>query len=90
MRTAVHADEFNLYYGALRDTNYKWLNPEPPSENILPPPYSISSVAYQYRSGQTDRRGSLSPLCDKAACIKALASWIPELTVMYGHFLRSG
>ena len=27
MRTSVYVDGFNLYYGALKRTNCKWLNP---------------------------------------------------------------
>ena len=26
MRTRVYVDGFNLYYGALKDTPFKWLN----------------------------------------------------------------
>ena len=27
MRTRVYVDGFNLYYGALKDTAFKWLDP---------------------------------------------------------------
>ena len=27
MRTQVYVDGFNLYYGALKDTPFKWLDP---------------------------------------------------------------
>jgi hypothetical protein len=26
MRTSIYIDGFNLYYGAVKDTPYKWLN----------------------------------------------------------------
>ena len=28
MRTAIYVYGFNFYYGAVKDTTYKWLNPK--------------------------------------------------------------
>ena len=36
MRTNVYIDGFNLYYGALRGTAYKWLNPWLMCQALLP------------------------------------------------------
>ncbi len=36
MRTIVYVDGFNLYYRALRDTPYRWLDPAALSDALLP------------------------------------------------------
>ena len=40
MNTNVYIDGFNLYYGALKDTPYKWLDPQALVQALLP----ISSI----------------------------------------------
>ena len=37
MRTAIYIDGFNFYYGAVKGTSYKWLNPKQLYETILKP-----------------------------------------------------
>ena len=34
LRTRVYVDGFNLYYGALKDTAFKWLDPVKPGASI--------------------------------------------------------
>ncbi len=36
MATIVYIDGFNLYYGAVKDTSYKWLNLEGMCQRLLP------------------------------------------------------
>lgn len=45
MQTNVYIDGFNLYYGALKDTAYKWLNPQALVQALLPTA-SIGRVRY--------------------------------------------
>lgn len=45
MQTNVYIDGFNLYYGAVRNTPYKWLNPELLARALLPDA-SINRVKY--------------------------------------------
>ena len=36
MQTNVYIDGFNLYYGSLKGTPYKWLNPRSMVQALLP------------------------------------------------------
>lgn len=36
MRTAVYIDEFNMYYGVLKKTEYKWLDVRKLMESMFP------------------------------------------------------
>ena len=46
MKLAVYIDGLNLYYGALKNTPYKWLNVKSLIKNILPSHLSIINVKY--------------------------------------------
>ena len=41
MRTRVYVDGFNLYYGALKGTPFKWLNPVDLARRVLPTGYVV-------------------------------------------------
>ncbi len=87
MRTIIYIDGFNLYYGALKDTHFKWLNPKQLCASILKPHHDIVSVVYctaKAKPKTTDPTVHVR----QANYIKAIESYIPELTVIYGHFLE--
>ncbi len=46
MRTRVYVDGFNLYYGALKGTPFKWLDPVLLTSLLLPPKYEIERLRY--------------------------------------------
>ena len=46
MRTFVYADGFNLYYGGLKGTAWKWLDLPSLFSKILPPNHRILAVKY--------------------------------------------
>ena len=46
MRTFVYVDGFNLYYGALKGTPWKWLDPVALLERVLQPNHRILTVKY--------------------------------------------
>lgn len=46
MRTAVYIDGFNFYYGAVKDTAYKWLDFKQLCKIILKPHHNITSIVY--------------------------------------------
>lgn len=46
MRTIVYVDGFNLYYGALKGTSFKWLDPVEFSRRALPSGLSINKIKY--------------------------------------------
>ena len=46
MRTIVYVDGFNLYYGALKGTPYRWLDILAMSRKILSPKNQIAGIKY--------------------------------------------
>lgn len=87
MRTAIYIDGFNLYYGAIKGTPYKWLDLRLLCENILKPHHKIVSIVYctaKMRSTPTDPDAPAR----QATYLKALRTHIPEINIVYGHFLK--
>ena len=46
MRTYIYIDGFNFYYGAVKDTPYKWLDFKRLFEKLLSPKNKIISIKY--------------------------------------------
>ena len=46
LRTYVYVDGFNLYYRALKNTRFKWLNLERLVKDLLDPENEISCIRY--------------------------------------------
>ena len=44
MRTNIYIDGFNLYYGSLKDTPYKWLDLKALFSRILNPDHTILAI----------------------------------------------
>ena len=86
MRTYVYIDGFNLYYGALKGTPYKWLDLKSLAQKILQPQNKILSIKYftalvssSFQDpGKTNRQTTY---------IHALENYIPEIEIHYGTFL---
>ena len=86
MRTNFYIDGFNLYYGAVRGTPYKWLNLHALARRIFPK-NETNRVRYftaRVQSRPDDPRQAQR----QQAYIRALET-IPLLTVHYGRFLTS-
>jgi hypothetical protein len=85
IRTYVYIDGFNFYYGAVKDTPYKWLDFKRLLTLLLDKKHKIESIKYFTArvSGKTDPD---QPIRQKTY-IRALEKTIPELSVYYGHFL---
>lgn len=85
LRTYVYVDGFNLYYGALKKTEHKWLDLKVLFENLLQNNHKIERIKYftALVGGKFDPN---NPIRQKIY-IDALESYIPEITVKYGHFL---
>ena len=88
MRTAVYIDGFNFYYGAVKDTAYKWLDPKHLCETILRPDNNIISIVY-CTTKVSPRPTDPSVSIRQATYLKAIQSYIPELSVIFGHFLET-
>jgi len=46
MRTYIYVDGFNLYYRAVKDTPYNWLDFKKVFEYLLDPSHQIISIKY--------------------------------------------
>lgn len=84
MRTRVYVDGFNLYYGALKGTPFKWLNPVDLACRVLPAGYVVDKLLYftAHVSGVSDPGAPAR----QHAYITALRT-LPEVEVHFGSFL---
>jgi NYN domain len=86
MLTNFYIDAFNLYYGCLKGTSYKWLNLESlchlsfPSDQVHRIRYFTARVKARPSDPQQPVR--------QAAYLRALAT-LPCISIHYGHYLQS-
>ena len=59
MRTRIYVDGFNLYYGALRGTRFKWLNLVELARQLLPAGHAVDRLNY-YTARVSGVSGALS------------------------------
>ena len=86
MKTNVYIDGFNFYYGAVKNTPYKWLNYRTFLEKTFPK-NTIASIKYFTARVSARPHNPDAPLRQQTY-LRALAT-VPDLTVIYGHFLVS-
>ena len=84
MRTRVYVDGFNLYYGALKGTAFKWLDPVKLAYQLLPAGYSVSKLKY-FTARVSGIQDAGAP-ARQQAYLNALAT-LPEVEVLWGTFL---
>jgi uncharacterized LabA/DUF88 family protein len=83
-RTYIYIDGFNLYYGAVKGTSYKWLNLRRMCELLLPK-NDIVRVKY-FTAKVSSRAGDLGQPARQQIYLRALQT-LPNLEIIYGHFL---
>ncbi len=86
MRTFVYVDGFNLYYGAVRDTPYKWLDISQLARRLLPP-NKILRIKY-FTALVSGRPGDPDQPVRQQIYLRALQT-IPHLEIVLGHFLTN-
>jgi len=84
MATTVYIDGFNLYYGALRGTPYKWLDLKALCQRILPKD-EISQIRY-FTARVSARPDDPQQAQRQQVYLRALAT-LPLVSIHYGHFL---
>lgn len=84
IRTYVYIDGFNLYYGALKGTPFRWLNPVALAAQLVPASHTISKV--KYFSARVSGAADPSSPRRQQAYISALAT-LPEVQTYFGRFL---
>lgn len=85
MTTNVYIDGFNLYYGALRNTPYRWLNPETLCQLLLPK-NTIGQIRY-FTALVSARPNDPGQPLRQQLYLRALAALYPMVSVHLGHFL---
>ena len=86
MRTFVYVDGFNLYYGALKGSPFKWLDLVSLFEKVLQPRHDILKVKYfTARVSGTPTDPSKPQRQD--VYLRGLQHYRPEVEVYFGHFL---
>jgi len=86
-RTIVYVDGFNLYYGALRGTPFKWLDLDALFGKVLGPQNRLVKIKYFTALVQptpTDPNVHVR----QSAYLLALQAHCPLVEIYYGHFLR--
>jgi hypothetical protein len=84
MRTRVYIDGFNLYYGCLKGTPAKWLNPVSLCDNLLPK-NQIEHVRY-FSAAVSARPNDPDQANRQQIYFRALATEA-RLSIHLGHFL---
>ena len=88
MRTFAYVDGFNLYYGALRDTPWKWLDLPALLEKVLQPHHEIQRVKY-FTSRVSSTSTDVSKPQRQDVYLRALQQFRPEVEVYFGRFQRN-
>ena len=87
MRTTIYIDGFNLYYRALRNSPYKWLNLEAMSRHLLRPTSTITCIKY-FTARVTARPNDLDQPVRQDSYLRALAT-LHCITIIFGTFLTN-
>ena len=85
-KTAVYVDGFNLYYGCLRNTPYRWLDIDKLLQIILPK-NDITLIKYFTARVKPTPYDPDAP-ARQNVYLRALKAHIPHLEIIEGRFLR--
>lgn len=88
MRTFNYVDGFNLYYRALKNTPYKWLDLSGMFDDILESRYNMLKIKY-FTARLTARRNDPTKPQRQIIYLRALQAQCKEVEVFYGHFLTN-
>lgn len=84
MKARIYVDGFNLYYGALRGTPFKWLDPVRLTRLLLPPDWVVDRLRF-FTARVSGKRDPQAP-AKQQIYLNALAT-LPEVEIHYGRFL---
>jgi hypothetical protein len=82
--TNVYIDGFNLYYGSLRNTPYRWLNLETLCQLLLPK-NTIGEIKY-FTALVSSRPNDPDQAIRQQLYLRALGT-LPKVSIHKGHFL---
>ena len=84
MKTIVYVDGFNLYYGAVKGTPYKWLNVKTLCELLLP---KNQIIRIKYFTAPVTARPSDPDQPNRQQLLCRALQTLPELEIIFGRFL---
>jgi len=85
MRTNVYIDAFNLYFGSLKGTPYKWINLVEMSRLILSPKNQVDKVKFFAALVKPRPNDPTQPMRQQTY-LRALRT-LPEIEIILGHYL---
>ena len=86
-RTIVYVDGFNFYYGEVRGTRWKWLDPVVLFQKVLGQQNKLLKIKYftaRVRPSPSDPNVNVR----QDTYLRALQTQCPLVELLYGHFLR--
>jgi hypothetical protein len=85
LRTIVYVDGFNLYYGCLKDSPFRWLDLHALCGHMLREDADIVAIKY-FTARLKPRPGNPYQAQRQQVYLRALGT-VPNLTVHFGHFI---
>lgn len=82
-RTIVYVDGFNLYFGCLKGTPYRWLNVWDLAQHLAPKAAQVTQV--RYFTARTKPQPGYPPPANQGVYLRALAT-LPNVAVHFGEF----
>jgi hypothetical protein len=86
MKAIVYIDGFNLYYGCVKDTPYKWLNLEEFCRQMVP---ADDVIEIKYFTALVKPRPDNPGAAQRQQVFLRALRTLPMVRVYYGHFIRS-
>jgi uncharacterized LabA/DUF88 family protein len=87
LRTIVYVDGYNFYYGEVRGTSWKWIDPVALFQKVLGPENDLIGVkVYTARVQPTPYDPNVNVRQD--TYLRAVQAYCPLVELHYGHFLR--
>ncbi|MBI4530987.1 MAG: NYN domain-containing protein [Candidatus Latescibacteria bacterium] len=85
MRTSIYVDGFNLYFGALKGTPYRWLDVAAMCRFLLAPVHQITQIRYFTATVLPRPHDPQQPIRQQTY-LRALQT-LPYVSIIYGTFL---
>ena len=85
-KTNIYVDGFNLFYGAVKGTPYKWLDLNGLCELLLPD-HDIQTIKY-FTAKISERPGNPGQHKRQLVYLRALRT-LPNVEIIFGHFLTN-
>jgi uncharacterized LabA/DUF88 family protein len=86
VKTYIYVDGFNLYFGSVKDTPYKWLDINKLCKLLLPN-HNISRIKY-FTARISGRHSDPYQPTRQQTYLRALST-LTNLEIIYGHFLSN-